>query len=95
MQKDRLNTKILDMPLSSTVHGLRVLGYSNRVCVYVSVCMCVCMYTCKYVCVCVFVRLCMCIYVCVYMCMCMCVSYHLILRTIRFCYSDKLSMDRM
>ena len=74
VQKDRLNTKILDMPLSSTVHGLRVLGYSNCVCMCMCLCLCVCVcvYTCKYVFVYVCVSVCACVCVCVYVYVCVC-----------------------
>ena len=61
VQKDRLSTKILGMPLSSTVHGLRVIVI---VCVHLCVNMCVCMR----LCVCMHV----CVYVCVYVYVCVC-----------------------
>ena len=62
MQKDRLSTKILGMPLSSTVHGLRVMGYSNCVCASV------CEYVCVYASVCVYACVCICVCICVCVC---------------------------
>jgi len=46
-----------------------------HVCVYLHVCVCMCVYICMYLCVClcVYVCMCVCMCVCMYMCLCVCV----------------------
>jgi hypothetical protein len=53
--------------------------YVRRVCVYVSMYVCMCVYVCMYMCVCVnvYIRMyvCMYMYVCTRVCMYVCVNY--------------------
>ena len=54
----------------------------DDLCIYVCICVYVCVFLCVYVCVCMYVYFCVCMYVCVCICVCIvlycivCVCYH-------------------